>query len=131
MTNAIDWLPAQALEGPPIQAKFSAAVDAWASAWFPRRQVRVSPVKAAKVPPHADAPWRRLTGAVSIACAEASAARICRWALDASEPEEASDADRRLLDALTRRVLDDLGRRVDEAFAVPGQELPEIGRAHV
>jgi flagellar motor switch/type III secretory pathway protein FliN len=116
------WLPEAALRTARVDSLLGEVARAWSATWFARANVR--PLAAVTpLPTHSDlgagGTWLMLDRHLALGISAGSRLALAGMMLDTqTSPEPLTESDQQLIDALSTACLDDLGRRVAEAFAL-------------
>jgi hypothetical protein len=117
------WLPEAVLEGAAGEQLLAEAVRDWSAKWFARKNLRLlEPLSRASRPPlSADqAIWLVLDGDLAIAVSASARNALAAMMLGAEADHlPGTDADRHILSDMTSACLDDLCRRLVQAFRLP------------
>ncbi|GAA0303265.1 hypothetical protein GCM10009087_11340 [Sphingomonas oligophenolica] len=117
------WLPEAALRTGRIDSLLEEVARSWSVTWFARANARPLAV-VTQLPTHADlgedGTWLVLDRHLALGISAGSRLALVGVMLDTPNPPELlTESDRQLIDTLSSACLDDFGRRVAEALALP------------
>lgn len=127
MTEARDWLPIDVTKRDALRALVSEMVDDWSALWFSKRRLTVAswtPASGGAQGRIEGANWQVYRASIAVNCARRAAAWMLDWALDVRLDEVVlTDADRKLMDAFEKRLIQDLVERIELALGLEGDLL--------
>lgn len=123
MSTLSPWLPSTIVRREALRRLADETVAAWSSRWFANDSAALCTITPKAVEGKgapAAAAWRSPSGSgVAIQCPESSRRKLAGWALDYRfEPGELEQADRAVIEALDKQLLDDLGRSLEAALGI-------------
>src|SRR5690606_18983434 len=126
MIRAQSWLPANALFDDALNAHLRAIVDAWAQAWLPsprRAELRQSSGETFPAMSEQSRSW----AADDMSLVLDTRAPLGPWLLGLpNTPQRPSDADAKLMAALSTSAVLDLFARFHKAFGLQGEPRAEM-----